>query len=134
VTKEGPDRGFEGLQALYINCTLTRSPGISHTQRLIERSSGIMERQGVVTRHVRAIDHDIAVGIWPDMREHGWETDAWPDLYEQVMASDILVLAGPIRLGDNSSVMKQVIERLYACSSLLNDRGSTPITARWAGA
>jgi multimeric flavodoxin WrbA len=32
------------------------------------------------------------------------------------------VLCGPIWLGDNSSVMKQVIERLYACSHLLNQR------------
>ena len=39
------------------------------------------------------------------------------------MAADILVLAGPIWLGDNSSVTKQVIERLYGCSHLLNDAG-----------
>ena len=39
------------------------------------------------------------------------------------MASDILVLAGPIWLGDNSSVMKKVIERLYAGSGNLNDAG-----------
>ena len=32
-------------------------------------------------------------------------------------------LAGPIWLGDNSSVTKQVIERLYACSHLLNQAG-----------
>jgi len=40
-----------------------------------------------------------------------------------VLAADILVLCGPIWLGDNSSVMKRVIERLYACSSLLNEQG-----------
>ena len=40
---------------------------------------------------------------------------------------DILVIAGPIWLGDNSSVTKQVIERLYACSHLL-DAGSTSRT------
>ncbi len=37
--------------------------------------------------------------------------------------ADILVLAGPIWLGDNSSVMKQVHERLYGGSYLLNDAG-----------
>ena len=37
--------------------------------------------------------------------------------------ADILVLCGPIWLGGNSSVMKRVIKRLYACSSLLNDAG-----------
>jgi hypothetical protein len=33
------------------------------------------------------------------------------------------VLAGPIWLGDNSSVTKKVIERLYSCSHLLNAAG-----------
>ena len=39
------------------------------------------------------------------------------------------MLAGPIWLGDNSSVMKRVIERLYACSHLarmLKDAGGIP--------
>ena len=35
------------------------------------------------------------------MTEHGWATDAWPDLYPGILASDILVVAGPIWLGDN---------------------------------
>ena len=47
------------------------------------------------------------------------------------MAADILVLAGPIWLGDNSSVMKQVIERLYGGSHLLNDAG--PVRSTTAG-
>ena len=38
-------------------------------------------------------------------------------------AADIIVLAGPIWLGDNSSVTKRVVERLYAMSGELNDRG-----------
>ena len=33
------------------------------------------------------------------------------------MAAGILVLCGPIWLGDNASVTKLVIERLYACST-----------------
>jgi multimeric flavodoxin WrbA len=37
------------------------------------------------------------------MREHGWESDDWPGIFEKVLAADILVLAGPIWLGDNSS-------------------------------
>jgi multimeric flavodoxin WrbA/TfoX/Sxy family transcriptional regulator of competence genes len=54
------------------------------------------------------------------MTEHGWPSDAWPDIYQRVFAADILVLAGPIWLGDNSSVMKRVIEPQYACSDLVN--------------
>lgn len=114
---------FSNLKALFFNATLTKSPETSHTEILIKNSQKIMEKHGVKTEVIRPIDHDIASGVWPDMREHGWENDAWPELYKKVMAADILVLAGPIWLGDNSSQMKKLIERLYACSSLLNDKG-----------
>lgn len=117
------DYDFTGLKALFFNTTLKKSPEKSHTDLLIKASRGIMEKNGVETELIRAIDHDIAIGVYPDMREYGWETDEWPALYEKVKAADILVIAGPIWLGDNSSVTKQVIERLYACSSELNDDG-----------
>lgn len=114
---------FSGLKALFFNGTLTKSPKRSHTDLLIAISKKIMEKNGVEVEVLRTIDHDIATGVWPDMREHGWKTDKWPALYKKVMAADILVVAGPIWLGDNSSQTKKLIERLYACSSLLNDKG-----------
>jgi multimeric flavodoxin WrbA len=67
------------------------------------------------------------------MTEHGWDTDAWPEIYKLVMDADILVLAGPIWLGDNSSQMKKTIERLYACSSLLNDKGQYAYSGKVGG-
>ncbi|MFE5093944.1 flavodoxin family protein [Streptomyces sp. NPDC056638] len=124
---------FDDLRALYLNCTLKRSPETSNTQGLIDHSRAIMEEHGVTTEVVRAVDHDIATGVWPDMKEHGRQTDAWPELYEKVMAADILVLCGPIWLGDNSSVMKRVVERLYACSSILNDKGQYAYYGRVGG-
>jgi multimeric flavodoxin WrbA len=114
---------FDGLRAVYFNGTLTRSPEPSHTDLLIGVSRQIMEAHGVRTEVVRTIDHDIATGVYPDMRHHGWDSDAWPGLYELVLDADILVLGGPIWLGDNSSQTKKVIERLYACSSQLNAAG-----------
>ena len=117
------DRDFTGLKVIFFNGTLTKSPEPSHTEKLIKISQGIMEKHGVKTEIIRTIDQDIAVGVWPDMREHGWTTDEWPDIFERVMAADILVLAGPIWLGDNSSETKKAIERLYACSSILNADG-----------
>lgn len=114
---------FTGLKALILNGTLTKSPEPSHTEKLIKLSTGIMEKHGVQTEIIRQVDHDIATGVYPDMREHDWETDEWPELYKKVQAADILIVAGPIWLGDNSSQTKKIIERLYACSSLLNEQG-----------
>jgi multimeric flavodoxin WrbA len=114
---------FSGLKAVVFNGTLTKSPGTSHTELLIKISTDIMNKHGIETEIIRSIDHDIAVGVYPDMREHGWDKDKWPELFKTVMAADILILAGPIWLGDNSSETKRVIERLYACSSILNEQG-----------
>jgi multimeric flavodoxin WrbA len=128
-----PPARYDDLRALIFNCTLKPSPDRSNTDGLIDRCRGIMAEQGVAVDVIRAVDQDIATGVWPDMTEHGWQHDDWPPLYEQVLAADILVLAGPIWLGDNSSVMKRVIERLYACSSILNDRDQYAYYGRVGG-
>jgi hypothetical protein len=59
---------FGDLQALFVNCTLKRSPEVSNTGGLIELSSGIMRRCGVAVEELRAVDHDIATGVWPARR------------------------------------------------------------------
>jgi multimeric flavodoxin WrbA len=118
-----PPARYDDLRALYVNCTLKRSPERSHTQGLVDVSVGIMEAQGVAVEQVRAVDLELAPGVWPDMREHGAERDDWPALYERVQAADILVLATPIWLGEKSSVCTRVVERLYGNSSLLNEAG-----------
>jgi len=95
----GPGVGgwrVDELRALYINCTLKRSPEPSHTQGLIDGSRSIMEQHGVAVEVLRAV-------------------------------------GGPIWLGDNSSVTKRVVERLYACSSLLNDAGQYAYYGRVVG-
>lgn len=114
---------FSGLRALFLNCTLKKSPDVSNTQGLIDMSAGIMQKHGVQVEIIRAIDHQIATGVYPDMRDHGWQTDEWPDMYKKVQAANILIIAGPIWLGDNSSVTKRIIERLYGNSAELNANG-----------
>lgn len=111
------------LSALFINGTLKPSPQTSHTQGLIDRSVEIMQTQGVSTEVIRAVDHPIAPGMSPDMREEGWEDDAWPEIFKKVLAADILVLGTPIWLGDKSSVCTRIVERLYSCSGMTNERG-----------
>ena len=117
------NKNFNDLKAVIFNGTLTKSPGKSHTDLLIDICTSIMQKQGVQTEVIRTVDHDIATGVYPDMREKGWDSDEWPEIYKRVMDADILVLAGPIWLGDNSSMTKKIIERLYATAGDLNDKG-----------
>jgi multimeric flavodoxin WrbA len=125
---------FSGLKALYFNGTLKRSPEVSNTEGLLNASRTLMESHGATTELVRTIDHDIATGVYPDMREHGWTTDEWPELYEKVQAADILVVCGPIWLGDNSSQTKKLIERLYSNSGELNEKGQYAYYGKVGGA
>ncbi|HET9348868.1 MAG TPA: flavodoxin family protein, partial [Arthrobacter sp.] len=80
----GKTADFSDLKAVYFNGTLKKSPETSNTQGLIEVSRRIMDKHGVSTRVIRTVDHDIASGVYPDMREHGWVSDEWPELYPAV--------------------------------------------------
>lgn len=124
---------FSDLKALFINCTLKRSPELSHTEGLLEVSKLIMERTGVSVEVIRAVDFDIAAGVWPDMTQRGWEKDDWPEIFKKVMAADILVLCSPIWLGEKSSVCQRVIERLYGQSGELNQDGQYAYYGRVGG-
>lgn len=118
------DFDFSGLKALFLNCTLKPTGELSHTEGLIEISKTIMEKNGIEAEVLRPVDYDIAPGIYPDMREHGFDADDWPDkLWPKVKEANILVLCTPIWLGEESSVARTVIERLYAMSGELNDKG-----------
>jgi multimeric flavodoxin WrbA len=126
---------YSDLKALYVNCTLKKSPELSHTQGLIDRSVSLMRAQGLKVDTIRFIDLDVATGIYPDMREHGWPTDAWLDeVWPLVDAADILVVGGPLWLGDNASITRKFIERLYAMSGMFNERGQYVFYGKAAGA
>lgn len=117
------DTKFNGLSAVFFNGTLKKSPEKSNTEGLLRASMELMESRGVKTELIRTIDHDIATGVQPDMTKEGWETDEWPVIFEKVKKADIVVICGPIWLGDNSSQTKKLIERLYAMSGMTNDKG-----------
>lgn len=115
--------GLATLKALYINCTLKPSPALSHTEGLMKLSESIMRKNGVRTKHIRAVDYTLAPGVYPDMREHGAPADDWPEIYRDVKEANILVIGTPIWLGDKSSVCTSVIERLYSSSGDLTESG-----------
>ena len=126
--------GFSDLRAVFINCTLKLSPDTSHTQLLLEASAKIMRDNGVSVEHMHPLSHTIAFGVYPDMTEQGWEQDDWPVLWEKIDASDILVLGTPIWLGEESSVCRLIIERLYAMSGKLNNSGQSVFYGKTGGA
>lgn len=114
---------FSNLKAVFINCTLKKSPALSNTEGLMKMSQTIMQENGVQTEMIRAVDHKIAFGVYPDMRDKGWPDDEWPDIQQKILDADILVMGSPIWLGEKSAVATMVIERLYGSSGETNDKG-----------
>jgi multimeric flavodoxin WrbA len=114
---------FSALKALFVNCTLKRSPRQSHTHGLMKVSANIMEKEGVSVEQLRVVDHDLPPGIQPDMTEEGWEKDEWPELFKKFKQADILVIGTPIWLGEKSSVCSKLIERMYSMSAGTNEKG-----------
>lgn len=121
------------LRALFINTTLKRAPSESHTKLLLNASAAIMTQQGISVDHVHMLSHHIPPGIYPDMTEHGWDRDDWPLVWDKVKAADILVIGSPLWLGEESSVCRVLIERLYGMSGQLNDKGQSIFYGKTAG-
>jgi len=114
---------FSGLRATVLDCTLKPGGEPSHTAALLAVPAAIMAANGVSVEVLRPVDFELAPGVYPDMTERGFPRDDWPRLCGKVLAADILILGTPIWLGEESSVCRRVIERLYAESGRLNDRG-----------
>lgn len=124
----------DDLRALYVNCTLKRSPQLSHTQGLMDRSITLLEAEGVHVETLRLVDFAVADGMSPDLRQEGWTEDAWPDvIWPKVRQADILVIGTPIWLGEPSSVSRRLIERLYAMSDETNEKGQPIFYGKVAG-
>ncbi|MGA7690542.1 MAG: NAD(P)H-dependent oxidoreductase [Jiangellales bacterium] len=128
---------FSDLRAAFVNCTLKPSPDVSNTAGLMNVSASIMQAQGVTVDEIRAVDHDLAPGVYADMTDpavgSAADADDWPALWPRIRDADVLVLGTPIWLGDKSSVCTRVIERLYAMSGELNDAGQSGFYGRVGG-
>jgi multimeric flavodoxin WrbA len=122
-----------GLRAVYVNTSLKKRAEESHTQLLLNASAAIMQKQGVRVDQIHMLDHDVPPGVYPDMTGHDWPRDDWPNLWERIGAADILVVGTPIWLGEESSVCRVLIERLYAMSGMLNDRGQSVFYGKAGG-
>ncbi|RYF94980.1 MAG: flavodoxin family protein [Caulobacteraceae bacterium] len=110
------------LKAQPLNCTLKRD-GDSSTDAMLNLLRKDFERCGVkVAETIRIAAHNVLPGVTSDEGEG----DDWPDIREKILAADILILGGPIWMGQPSSVTKRVLERLDAFLDETDDEGRMP--------
>ncbi len=58
-------KDFSDLRAIYINCTLKKSPELSHTEGLMELSMAIMRKQGVAVDYLRQLTSNSCLAYIP---------------------------------------------------------------------
>lgn len=106
------------LKALFLNCTLKKSPETSNTEAFIKNAARIFEDLDVETESVRVVDHEVSFGNTSDEGKG----DGWPEILKKVKSADMLIIATPIWRGDRGSVAKMVNERFDGIMEEGNDK------------
>src|SRR3954469_6973810 len=99
------------MRAVCLNCTLKRSPEPSNTESLADVVFAALREEGVHTDVVRLADHVIEPGVVSQAVTEGGE---WPANRERILTAEILVMATPTWLGQQSSIAKRALERMDA--------------------
>ena len=97
-----------GLKALFLNCTLKKSPEISNTRVLIDKAVKLFSEMNIESEVLRVVDYNVKFGISSDEGEG----DEWPLILKKIKECDILVIGSPIWFGVRASVTQLVMERL----------------------
>jgi multimeric flavodoxin WrbA len=117
------------LKAVFLNCTLKKSPAISNTEGLAKRVVEWFDTMDVESEMVRVVDYNVPTGV----TSYEGEGDDWPLILERVRAADIIVICTPIWFGVRSSVCQLVIERLDGTYNERNAVGQYPLYNKVAG-
>lgn len=109
------------LSALALNATLksSQSDSPSSTDAMLSLFREAFAAHEVTMETVRLADLDIRPGVSADEGPG----DDWPKVRAQILAADLLVMGGPIWLGQPSSVCKRALERMDAFLSETDDGG-----------
>jgi multimeric flavodoxin WrbA len=112
------------LKALALNCTLKADAGeTSSTDAMIAvLAEAFAGKSVMLSETVRVAGLDIKPGVTSDEGDG----DDWPALREKILDHDILIIGGPIWMGQISSVAKRVLERMDAFLSDTDDAGRMP--------
>ncbi|PEQ14063.1 NADPH-dependent oxidoreductase [Novosphingobium sp. PC22D] len=112
------------VKALALNCTLKTDPSSSSSTdaMLAVIANAFRQRNVEVTDPVRVA----ALNIKPGVTSDEGDGDDWPALRTQILEHDILILGGPIWMGQISSIAKRVLERMDAFLSETDEQGRMP--------
>src|SRR5260370_16745556 len=100
------------LKAVLLNCTLKKSPEVSHTEALMNIVVGHLHDQNVETELIRPVDFNIPFGVESDLGDG----DDWPQILERILGADILIVGVSIWFGVRTTASPLPIHRLHRTS------------------
>ena len=112
------------LKAIALNCTLKSDPSeSSSTDAMLTVLNDAFKDSKV---EVSPIVRVAALNIKPGVTSDEGEGDDWPALCKNILDHDILIVGGPIWMGQVSSVAKRVLERFDAFLGETDEDGRMP--------
>lgn len=117
------------MKVLVLNCTLKPSPQASNTEALALEVIKELEKLGADVKLIRVADHNVIPGSKSDMGMG----DSWPAILEDLLASDILIMATPTWMGTLSSMAMRVMERINGLYSARDKEGRSVTYNKVAG-
>lgn len=113
----------KGIQVLGISGSSRQDAGMSKSERLLKQALELYAANGSVTSFIRLKDlvihecegnysEDPSYCTYPCQSTLKYEDDQMQEVYDAVLATDILILATPIRWNNHTALVQKFVERM----------------------
>ena len=134
----------KGITVLGLSGSSRQQPGISKSEKLLQRALERFSGYGCQTRFMRLKDLKIydcegnysenpAYCTYPCQSSLKYDDDQMQEVYDAVLACDILILATPIRWNNHSALVQKFVERMNAIENQYSWFGNRMINDKVAG-
>ncbi|RWZ55287.1 flavodoxin family protein [Halobacillus fulvus] len=107
------------MRAVLLNGSLEKGNKATDTEKLLHESAKIFKKENVDVDRIHLRDFQIDFGITNTLDGD----DDWPFIFEKIKKADILLLATPVSMGDKSSIISLILERLQGYHRMENEKG-----------
>jgi multimeric flavodoxin WrbA len=143
ITPPEPEMA-RGIRVLGVSGSSRQVPGISKSERLLERALDRYRGYGCETTLLRLpalklydcegnYSEDPSYCTYPCQSSLRYEDDQMQTVYDAVLAADILLLATPIRWNNHSALVQRFVERMNAIENQATWFGNRLIRNKVAG-
>lgn len=140
-----PDKGITtGIKVVGISGSSRQEPGMSKSERLLMQALGNYQDLGCETTFLRLKDlriydcegnysEDPSYCTYPCQSTMKYPDDEMQKVYDAILATDILILATPIRWNNHSALVQKFVERMNCIENQLSWFGNRMIKNKVVG-